>query len=55
MKTVELRYREADALYKRFDKLNSKVLQQQPEGISKLSKNIKTKDSHRKPTKKCAI
>jgi ArsR family transcriptional regulator len=46
----ELRYKEADALYKKFDELNLSVLQQGNDHSSYLNKNTRAKGSHRKST-----
>lgn len=44
----EIRYKEADALYKKFDELNSIVLQQDNDQNRTGNKGTRAKDSHRK-------
>jgi ArsR family transcriptional regulator len=44
----EIRYKEADALYKKFDELNSIVLQQVNDQNRTGNKGTRAKDSHRK-------
>ena len=46
----ELRYKEADALYKKFDELDSIVLQQISNLNEYVNKNKNTKDTQRRPT-----